>query len=78
MNRISHTSRSKDKLLHIETDLGIINIRVGLTDTDGHRVESVEIIVNKYAGEPEVFLDGHTNTRLIELSGGGSYKVSLR
>ena len=66
MKTISLTSKSKDHLLHIETDLGIINIRVGLTDTNGQRVESVEIIPNGYAGEPPVTVDGYKNTRLIE------------
>jgi hypothetical protein len=69
MKTISHTSKSKDKLLHIETDLGIINIRVGLTDTEDRRVESIEIIRNNYAGEPKVILDGYTNSRLIEEKG---------
>jgi hypothetical protein len=69
MKTISHTSKSKDKLLHIETDLGIINIRVGLTDTEGRRVESIEIIRNNYAGKPKVILDGYTNSRLIEEKG---------
>lgn len=66
MKRISHYSKSKDKLLHIETDLGIINIRVGLIDNEGRRVESIEIIPNGYAGEPKVTRDGYANTRLIE------------
>jgi hypothetical protein len=69
MKTVLHTSKSRDKLLHIETDLGIINIRVGLIDTEGRRVESIEIIRNNYAGEPKVTLDGYTNSRLIEEKG---------
>lgn len=32
-----------DQLLHVETPLGIVNIRTGLHDMEGRRVESVEI-----------------------------------
>lgn len=32
-----------DNLLHIETDGGIINVRVGLTDAEGRAVTSVTI-----------------------------------
>lgn len=65
MKRISHTSRSRDKTLHIETDLGIVNIRVGLDDSEGHPVESIEVIPDNYAGETPVTVDGCTHTRLI-------------
>lgn len=55
-------------LLHIETDGGIVNIRVGLTDAHGRAVTSVEIIRDNYAEEGGVWdLDGHTNNRLIQL-----------
>lgn len=33
-----------DNLLHIETDGAVVNIRVGLTDAEGHQVTSVQII----------------------------------
>lgn len=52
--------------LHVETPLGIVNIRAGLRDSEGRRVDSVEIIPNAYAGEPAVTLDGYGNSRLIE------------
>lgn len=66
MKRISHTSRSRDNLLHIETDLGIVNIRTGLYDAiNDCPVESIEIIPDKYAGETPVTVDGCTHTRLI-------------
>jgi len=48
MKRIRHNSHSKKKLLHIETDLAIINIRVGLYDEDDRRVEVVQVICNDY------------------------------
>lgn len=66
MKRISHTSRSRDNTLHIETDLGIVNIRVGLYDgLQDCPVESIEIIPDKYAGETPVIVDGSTHVRLI-------------
>jgi hypothetical protein len=37
------TNRSDD-LLHIETDGCVVNIRVGLSDTDGHQVTNVQIL----------------------------------
>lgn len=64
MKTISMTGRVTR--LHVETPLGIVNIRVGLTDAEGRRVDSVEVIPNRYAGEPAVTVDGLANTRLIE------------
>ena len=53
--------------LHIETPLGIVNITVGLHDKYGRRVESVQVIASRYAGEPKIIRSGYANTRLIEL-----------
>jgi len=66
MKRVS-MMRSRDPLLHIETPLGIINIRVGLHDSQGRRVESIEVIPNNYCDEPAVRRRGFCNTRLVEL-----------
>jgi hypothetical protein len=61
------TVRMRDgELLHVETPLGIVNIRTGLHDADGRRVESVAITTNDYVGESRVTLDGYANSRLIE------------
>ena len=57
----------RDGLLHVETPLGIVNIRVGLSDFKGRKVESIEVIPNRYAGEKKVTRKGYANTRLIEL-----------
>jgi hypothetical protein len=54
-------------LLHVETPLGIVNIRVGLNDLKGRKVDSIEVIPNRYAGEKKVTRRGFANTRLIEL-----------
>lgn len=60
MKRLSHTRRSRDKLLHIETELGIVNIRIGLKDMQGRPVTSIEIIPDE-----GVTLDGLFGSRLI-------------
>lgn len=67
MKSIRHTASARDPLLHVETELGIVNVRTNLHDSDGRRVESVEIIPNAYSGEPPIIVDGFRNTRLVEL-----------
>lgn len=61
MKTVNHPLRSRDKLLHIETDGCIINIRVGLTNAEGRSVTSVEIL-----SDEDWVLDGKCNTRLIQ------------
>lgn len=61
MKVIRHSKRSRDPLLHIETDLGIVNIRVGLHESTGKPVTSIEIIPDQ-----GVTLDGYRNSRLIQ------------
>jgi hypothetical protein len=58
------------RVLHIETDLGIINIRPHLHNMEGQAVVSVEILTD--AG---VTLDGYINSRLIK-EGGDANEVS--
>ena len=60
--------RKKDRIIHVETALGIVNIWLGLMASQGQRVERVEILPNDYAGEPKVTLDGSCATRMIEQS----------
>lgn len=52
--------------LHVETPLGIVNIRVGLHDLKGRRVDSIEVIPDRYVGEKKVRRSGYGNTRLIQ------------
>jgi len=52
--------------LHIETEGGIVNIRVGLQDREGRKVTSIEILPDKYCGE-EWELSGVHNNRLIKV-----------
>lgn len=61
-----HASTARADILHIETDLCIVNVRVGLHDADGRAVTTVEIIPDQYAGEPRVRLDGSASTRVIQ------------
>jgi hypothetical protein len=53
----------RDRLLHIETEGGIVNIRTGLTDRYDRAVTSVEVLPDR--GD-EWTLDGYHNNRLIE------------
>lgn len=46
--------RTKTRLLHVETPLGIVNIYLGLTDIKGRRVERVDMLPNNYSGERKV------------------------
>ena len=54
----SHTQTVKPKrgvtILHVETELGIVNIHLGLRDRYGRRVEAVAMLPNCYAGESRV------------------------
>ena len=64
MRTITHY---KSETLHIETDLGIVNIKPGLFDRHGRKVTFVEVIPDRYAGEQKVKRCGTSNTRLIQL-----------
>jgi hypothetical protein len=68
VKRIS-LARSRDKLIHIETELGILNIRLGLHDVDGRKVESFQFIPDdRFAGDPIVrFRPGPSNCRFVQL-----------
>ena len=50
-----------DTILHLETPLGIINIRPGLQNVDDHPVDSIEILPND-----GIDIDGYINTRLVD------------
>jgi len=52
--------------LHVETPLGIVNIRVGLADRRGRLVDSIEVIPD-HAGEAKIARRGFANTRLVQL-----------
>ena len=66
MKRITHNSTARDRLLHIETDGCIVNIRVGLHDAAGQAVTSIEILPNT---SEHWKIDGHMNNRVIRKGG---------
>jgi hypothetical protein len=47
MRSITHTSPSRDRVLHIETDGAIVNIEVGLSDVHGNSVTRVDVIADR-------------------------------
>lgn len=51
-------------LIHIETPLGIVNIRLNLHDRSSRRVEVIELVGSKRVGEKIV---KSTNRKLVEL-----------
>ncbi len=57
----------KGGFLHIETPLGIVNVRAGEIDNRGRRVDSVQVIPDEYVGEKKIVRKGLANTRLVEL-----------
>ncbi len=65
MKTVHHFNTAREKLLHIETEGGIVNIRVGLHDTEGKAVTHVEILPDQGKGE-EWDLQGAINNRLIK------------
>ncbi|KKN74115.1 hypothetical protein LCGC14_0394550 [marine sediment metagenome] len=66
MRRMRH--KEPGKVLHIETPLGIVNIRVGLRDLKGRAVDSIQIIPDQCPGEQKVVRRGGCpNIRLIQL-----------
>lgn len=64
MKTVNLCSKKGPFTLHVETPLGIVNIRVGLHDRHGRRVENIALLPNRYSGEPKVVVrDG----RFVEL-----------
>jgi hypothetical protein len=67
MRRIGFTKRNRSgNLLHIETEGAIVNIRVGLEDTEGREVTSIEILPDETTDE-KWEVDGHINNRVIKV-----------
>jgi hypothetical protein len=67
MRRISFTKRNRsDDVLHIETEGCIVNIRIGLEDTEGREVTSVEILPDETTDE-KWEVEGYINNRVIKV-----------
>lgn len=61
------TASKKKSVIHVETELGIVNIYTHLHDESGRRVETVEFIPNEYAGEPKINTDNNIRrVRFVE------------
>lgn len=43
MKTVTHPRNAREKLLHVEADGVLVNIRVGLTDAEGHPVTRIDI-----------------------------------
>ena len=62
MKTLKPSTWFRDNCFHIETPLGIVNIYLGLHDTENNRVESVEIrpdegvLIDTGLGEPTEYL----------------------
>ncbi|MCP8305062.1 MAG: hypothetical protein H3Z50_06330 [archaeon] len=69
---MSITKLSYGKGWHIETELGIVNIRLDLTTEDGRRVVAIEIIPDNRPDNKAKILDAdgqssnYLNVRLVE------------
>ena len=63
------TATLKSGLLHVETPLGVINIRVGLVDSTGRRVDSITVTPDELTGGKKIIRRGYYNTRMVELKG---------
>ena len=57
------TPKRGAKIIHVETELGIVNVRLGLSDPEGRDVEAVEMIADDYSGEPTVSIVGRRFVR---------------
>lgn len=67
MRRINISPKARDKLVHIEFPGGLINIHLGLTNSDGQDVTHISISADgdRYAGNPEYWVNGeHGNAGL--------------
>lgn len=64
-----YTPRSRNDVLHIETPLGIINVRAGLEDRHYREVVSIEILADASMRDDrkKIRLYGVVNNRLVLL-----------
>lgn len=67
MKRVSHYNTAKDKLLHIETDGCVINIQIGLHNSEEEEVISISIYPTTHEGWR---LEGICNNRIIKTKEG--------
>ena len=58
------------RIVHVETELGIVNIFLGLRDRLGRKVEAVEMRADNLAGESLVRRVGRRFVQLKTVKGG--------
>lgn len=76
MKTVRHFGSARDKILHVETDGGIVNIQIGLSDSQGRSVTSVSVVPDAYAEQGGTWdLAGLSNTRLIQRAAGETSTV---
>ena len=64
-NEIQYVTAKRGKrIIHVETELGIVNIYLGFHDKRGRKVEVISMNVNKLAGERKVIV---SKGRFIQL-----------
>lgn len=66
MKTISFHARRGVRTLHIETDLGIVNVSVGLRDRRGRTVTHIEVLPDEIVGEPAILRRGPANVTLVQ------------
>ena len=69
MRTVTFYKTGKNKTLHIETELCVVNIRVGLHDTKGREVTSISIKPDGVENGQKIKLSGTINNRVIKLKG---------
>jgi hypothetical protein len=61
---ITHTTPSRDRVLHIETDGAIVNIEVGLSDARGNRVTRVDVMADR-TPDADGYMWDHVDSRIV-------------
>ncbi len=64
---MKYITLKKNQRLCIETPLGIVNIRAGLTDSIGREIESISVQPDRCCGEKKIVRRGAYNIRLVQL-----------
>jgi hypothetical protein len=65
--KLAHARWLNDNTMHVETELGIVNIYLGLHNIAGQKVESVEIIPDKTEHKVLVEDKEYFRVRMIEV-----------
>ncbi len=67
VKRLATVNWISNNTLHIETELGIINIRLGLTNAEGQKVESIEVLADQYADQPLSRVEGKNKAGYLRI-----------